>query len=93
MKKCICIERHTSWGKEFDLLPGDIFLFDREKIKFNTKNGKFKVVKPSQIGDWHYYIYDLSEELVYSCKEDFFLEYFSTKQFEREEKLNKIISQ
>lgn len=95
MEKCICIQEELTWfpnDKRFDINLGGTYLFDKVKIKFNIKSGTFKKVKPNQMGTWRYSIYHINGDLINTCQEKFFNEHFSTKQFDREEKLNQIIS-
>ena len=86
--KCICIMEHIAYDKKLELKYGDEFLYERYKIKYNTKTKNFKRVRSTQIGDWKFIIANQKGETIYNCDEDWFKDHFDTKQSFREKKLN-----
>lgn len=91
MFKCVCKSDFIDKKIDIDIRVGDVVLYDKYKVKFNTKTGNFKIVRLSQIGELKFQIYDLKEKPLALGPEDWFYEHFTEVPFLREDKISKIL--
>ena len=97
MKKCICQKDNSEdvrWNPfETKINYGEIYLYKKYKIKFNKKNQKFKLVRPTQMGNNLYEIYDINENKLLELNEDRFSEHFDIRIFNRNDFLEKLLNE
>lgn len=96
MEKCICFKNNSEdlkWYANLNKLnEGDIYLYKKYKIKFNTKKQRYKLIKPTQMGIYIYEIYDINENKILEFDENEFPKHFDTKSIIRNEILDKILN-
>ena len=95
MEKCICIKDNSEevrWNPfKNKINHGEIYFYEKHKIKFNNKTNRYKIVRPTQMGIFLYEIYDINENKVLEFSEEGFAEHFDTKTFKRNEIIDKIL--
>lgn len=93
INKCVCIKEYYCYSYKRDVYKDSNFYYQSFKVKFNPKKKKYKVVRPTQMGEWRYDIFNEQKEYLYEVNEYWFSEHFTDISNIREEKIKKLINE
>lgn len=97
MDKCICIKDNSEdirWNPFLKKISqGELYFYEKTKIKFNTKKQRFKIVKPTQMGRYLYEIYDIDKNKISEFDESSFIQHFETKSIIRTELIENLLNE